>query len=92
MSDSFDRMADMAADRISIRLNPELRRRLEKRAALQRATESEIVREAVEAYLQGGEGTVTCYDLALKAGIIGRIKQSATDMSTNRKHFRGFGR
>jgi predicted DNA-binding protein len=85
-------MSDMATDRISIRLNPQLRRRLEKRAAVQGASESEIVREAVEAYLQGAEGTVTCYDLALKAGIIGRIKQSATDISTNRKHFRGFGR
>lgn len=82
----------MAANRISIRLNPELRRRLEKRAASQGASESEIVREAVEAYLQGAEGTLSCYDLALKAGIIGRIKQSPTDMSTNRKYFRGFGR
>ena len=92
MSDSLDRMSDMATDRISIRLNPDLRRRLEKQAASRGASESEIVREAVEAYLQGGEGTVSCYDLALKAGIIGRIKQSATDMSTNRRHFRGLGR
>jgi len=82
----------MSRDRISVRLSLELRRRLEKRAALQGASESEIVREAVEAYLQGGEEAVTCYDLALKAGVIGRIKQSATDMSTNREHFRGFGR
>ena len=81
----------MSLDRISVRSSPELRRRLEKEAALQRTSESEIVRKAVEAYLQGGEGAVTCYDLALKAGIIGRIKQSATDMSTSRKHFRGFG-
>lgn len=73
----------MSRDRISV---------LEKQAALQETSESEIVREAVEADLQGGEGAVTCYDLALKAGIIGRIKQSATDKSTNRRHFRGFGR
>jgi hypothetical protein len=59
---------------------------------LQGTSESEIVREAVEAYLQGAEGVVTCYDLALKAGIIGKIKQPATDMSTNREHLRGFGR
>jgi predicted DNA-binding protein len=79
----------MSRDRISVRLSPELHHRLEKQAAQQGTSESEIVREAVEAYLQGGEGAVTCYDLALKAGIIGSIKQSATDIPRNRKHFRG---
>ena len=81
----------MARDRISIRLSPELLRRLEKRAASQKVSASVIVREAVEAYLQEGDG-VTCYDLALKDGIIGRIKQSPADISTNRKYFRNFGR
>jgi predicted DNA-binding protein len=58
----------MSRDRISVRLSPELRRRLAKQAALQGTSEAEIVREAVEAYLHGGEGAVSCYDLALKAG------------------------
>ena len=64
----------MSRDRISVLLSPKLRRLLEKQAALQGTSESEIVR---------------CYDLALKAGIIGTIKQSSTDLPGNRKHFRG---
>jgi hypothetical protein len=53
--------------------------------------ESEVVREALEAYLVDRGSSVTCYDLALKAGLIGAARDAPRDLSTSRKHFRGFG-
>lgn len=83
---------EMATDRISIRVNPQLRQGLHEQASLNGKKDSEVVREALEAYLSGRGGSVTCYDLALKAGLIGAARNAPRDLSTSRKHFRGFGR
>jgi predicted DNA-binding protein len=82
----------MATDRISIRVNPQLRRGLQEQASLNGRKESEIVREALEAYLVDRGSSVTCYDLALKAGLIGAARNAPRNLSTQRKYFRGFGR
>ena len=81
----------MATDRISIRVNPQLRRGLHEQASLNGKKDSELVREALETYLVERGSSVTCYDLALKAGLIGAARNAARDLSTLRKHFRGFG-
>jgi predicted DNA-binding protein len=81
----------MATDRISIRVNPQLRRGLHEQASLNGKTDSDVVREALESYLVERGSSFTCYDLALKAGLIGAARNAPRDLSTSRKHFRGFG-
>ena len=80
------------SNRISIRLSPELQRDL---GALAKATgknESQIVREALEAYCQKHGASPTCYDLARQAGLIGCARNLPADLSTNDRHLDGFGR
>jgi predicted DNA-binding protein len=81
----------MATDRISVRVNPQLRRGLREHASINGKKDSEVVREALEAYLIERGSSVTCYDLALKAGLIGAARNAPRDLSTARRHFRGFG-
>ena len=82
----------MATDRISIRINPQLRRGLQEQASLNGKKESDVVREALESYLVDRGDPVTCYDLASQAGLIGAARNAPRNLSTQRKHFRGFGR
>ena len=82
----------MATDRISIRINPQLRRGLQEQASLNGKKASDVVREALESYLVGRGSSVTCYELALKAGLVGAARNAPRNLSTQRKHFRGFGR
>jgi len=81
----------MATDRISIRVKPQLRRGLHEQASQDGKKESEIVRAALQAYLVERGGSVTCYDLALKASLVGAARKAPRDLSTAREHFRGFG-
>ena len=37
------------------------------------------------------ESVTSCYDLALRAGMIGALKDAPFDLSTNPDHFQGFG-
>jgi predicted transcriptional regulator len=91
MSDEW-RKHCMATDRISVRINPELRRGLQKHASLNGKRKSDVVREALEAYFVDRGSSGTCFDLALKAGLIGAARNAPRNLSTERKHFRGFGR
>ncbi len=81
----------MASDRLTVRLQPRLRRRLKQLSRKLRKRESELVREALEAYCANGQKPVTCYDLALRAGFIGSAKNAPPDLSTNPKYMEGFG-
>jgi predicted DNA-binding protein len=77
--------------RITVRLPAELRRRL-KDAALRSGTrESDIVRKAIERHFAAEEEGITAYERAKKAGLIGAIRSANRDLSTNPKHFDGFG-
>ena len=81
----------MATDRLTVRLPPKLRRRLRALSRQQRRRESELVREALEAFCANGRKPVTCYDLALRAGLIGSAPNAPPDLSTNPKYMEGFG-
>lgn len=37
------------------------------------------------------ESVTSCYDLALRAGMIGALKDAPRDLSTTPDHFQGFG-
>ncbi len=81
----------MKDQRITIRISPETRRRLRGAALRSGKRESDILRDAVEMRLAAEPGTVSAYEVAVKAGLIGAVKGRRRDLSTNRKYFDGFG-
>ena len=80
----------MGSHRISIRIGAVLERGLRQSALTAGKPESELVREALQEYLSKRAGASAC-DLAREAGLIGCFKSGPKDLSTNRRHFRGFG-
>jgi predicted DNA-binding protein len=85
-------MSDMHSTRISIRLPRSLTERLRVRSRAAGTTESELVREALEGYLRHPAEVRSAYDLAIEAGIIGVAEKAPKDLSTNRRHLKGFGK
>ena len=92
MSDKSDKMSDMKDYRFTVRFSPELRQRLKAAARRTGTRESDLVRGAVERELAAGSVGLTAYDHAKKGGLIGAVQGASRDLSTNRKHFDGFGR
>jgi len=85
-------MSDMSSHRITIRVPETLGQRLRNRSRIKGQTESQLVREALENYL-GQSGTErSAYELAEEAGLIASVKRAPKDLSTNRRHFEGFGK
>ena len=93
LSDKICYTYDMADHRISVRIPEHLGERLRQKSQLKGAAESELVREALESYLTKQVGAVSAYEAAVAAGVIGCAKRSGMpkDLSTNPKHFEGFG-
>lgn len=80
----------MKEQRLTVRLTAELRQRLRAAARRSGTRESDLVRQAVERQL-AAEEPPTADELAKKAGLIGAVRGTARDLSTNRRHFEGFG-
>ncbi len=92
LSDKYATVSDMPSSRITVRVPQSLTARLRTRSQATGTTESEVVREALDHYL-GRPGTErTAYELAAAAGLIGFVRNAAPDLSTNQRHFRGFGK
>jgi predicted DNA-binding protein len=89
-------MSDMTSDRITIRIPETLGQRLRHRSRMRGQPESALVREALETYLGQPAEARPAYELAEEAGLIGCIgrgsKAPARDLSTNPRHFEGFGK
>ena len=89
-------MSDMGLGRVTIRISEALEQRLRRRSQLHERPESALIREALEAYLGQSAEPRRAYELAEEAGLIGCIargsKSAAKDLSTNRRHFEGFGK
>ncbi|MBZ5664674.1 MAG: ribbon-helix-helix domain-containing protein [Acidobacteriia bacterium] len=81
----------MSSQRITIRISESLVKRLKKQAGMKRRSESALVREALENYLGETPTSSSAYDLAKEAGLIGCVRCGPSDLSTNRKYFKGFG-
>jgi len=81
----------MKDHRITVRFSPETRRRLKAAARRSGTRESDLVRDAVEVKLAAEEGSLTAYQVAKQAGLIGAVKGTIRDLSTNPKYFDGFG-
>jgi predicted DNA-binding protein len=84
-------MSDMASHRITIRIPETLEQRLRSRSRIKGQTESDLVREALENYLGHSSKERSAYELAREAGLIGSVKRAPKDLSSNRRHFEGFG-
>ena len=77
--------------RITVRLSAALRRRLKDAAYRSGARESDIVRGAVERQFVAEDEEISAYERARKAGLIGAVRGAKRDLSTNPRHFQGFG-
>ena len=82
----------MTNPRISVRLDKATERKLKDEVQATGKNLSELVHEALAAYLQNRSQPETCLDLARRHGLVGRAKRLPSDLSTNRKYFEGFGR
>jgi hypothetical protein len=82
----------MASQRITIRVPGALGARLRDWSRAKGQTPSELVRIALENYLGSVRGRQSAYELAEAAGLIGCVRRAARDLSTNRRHFEGFGK
>jgi predicted DNA-binding protein len=81
----------MSSQRITIRISEKMIKRLKKQADAKGRSESALVREALENYLEGVTAPSSAYDLARSAALIGCVSGGPSDLSSNRKHFKGFG-
>jgi predicted DNA-binding protein len=82
----------MVSQRITIRVPATLGTRLRDRSRVKGRTPSDLVRVALENYLSEGRSTGSAYELAEAAGLIACVHRTPKDLSTNRRHFEGFGK
>ena len=85
----------MADHRISVRIPEHLGQRLRQHSEIKGTPESELVRKALEAYLTQPASGLSAYEAAVEAGVVGCAKRTPgmpRDLSTNPKHFEGFGK
>ncbi len=76
---------------ISLKLPPGLNAQLDRAAKQRRQSKSEIVREALEHFLNGdGNAQTPVSALELAAELVGSA-EGPSDLSTNPKHMHGYG-
>lgn len=92
MSDVCVILSDMASDRITVRVPKTLGILLRHRSRAKGQTPSDLVRVALETYLKRQSGPRSAYEMAEEAGLIGSVRRAPRDLSTNRRHFEGFGK
>jgi Arc/MetJ-type ribon-helix-helix transcriptional regulator len=78
-------------ERITVRVEKQLKQQLEAEAAARGVRPSDVVREVLEKHLRKRKPRESCYDLAKRLGIIGIYKGGPPDLSTNPKYMEGFG-
>jgi predicted DNA-binding protein len=74
---------------VTIKLPDSLALRLKQTVARRRATQSEVIREALEAHLAGP--SAGSY-LELVGDLAGSLRGGPADLSSNKSRLRGFGR
>jgi len=85
-------MSDMAIDRITIRVPATLGSRIRNRSRAKGQSPSELVRTAVETYLEQDHVPRTAYEFAKELGVLGAAPGLPKDLSTSKRHFDGFGK
>jgi predicted DNA-binding protein len=74
---------------VTIKLPDSLALRLKQTVARRRATQSEVIREALEAHLAAP--SIGSY-LELVGDLAGSLRGGAPDLSSNKRRLKGFGR
>ena len=74
---------------VTIKLPDSLARRLEQTVARRGATQSEVIRQALEAHL-AAPSVGSCVELV--GDLAGSLRGGAPDLSSNRRRLKGFGR
>jgi metal-responsive CopG/Arc/MetJ family transcriptional regulator len=82
----------MASQRITVRVSKQLSARLQDESRARGKTPSDLLRVALQAYLGRVRKSQSAYELAKEAGLIGLVRRAPKDLSTNRRHLKGFGR
>jgi hypothetical protein len=82
----------MASQRITVRVPKALGALLRDRSRAKGKTPSALVRVALETYLGRGSSPRSAFELAEEAGLIGCVRRTPKDLSTNSRHFEGFGK
>jgi len=77
----------MASHCITVRVPKSLVALLRARSRAKGQTPSDLVRSALESHLGRGDSPHSAYELAQEAGLIGCVRQTPKDLSTNRRHF-----
>jgi len=85
---TVDGVGNPKMETISIKVSAELSARVSRLAARKATTRSAVIRAAIEAYSGDEERSFA----RLAARYVGAIKRTPADLSTNRKHLKGFGR
>ncbi len=92
MSDNYGKMSDAAMSKVTVRINAPLDKRLKQQSRRAGRTPSEIIRKALDAYLdQDSDGAESFYEVARRRGAIGLATGLPKDLSTNPKYMEGFG-
>jgi hypothetical protein len=84
-------MSDMASHRLTVRVPATLEARIRARSRVKGQTPSDVVRIALENYLREERTAGSAYELAKAARLIGCAHRAPRDLSTNPRHFEGFG-
>lgn len=79
-------------ERINVRVEDQIKQRIEAEAREQGVSPSAIVRRALDEHLSRRKPPESCYDVANRLGIIGIAKGLPADLTTNPKYMEGFGR
>jgi metal-responsive CopG/Arc/MetJ family transcriptional regulator len=82
----------MASQRITVRVPKTLGALLRDRSRAKGQTPSDLVRVALETYLGREDSSHSAHELAEQAGLIGCVERAPKDLSTNERHFEGFGK
>jgi Arc/MetJ-type ribon-helix-helix transcriptional regulator len=82
----------MASNRITVRVSRALEQRLRKQSRAKGRSPSDLVRAALEAYLEAGDHKGSAFEAANAAGLIGWVSGAPKDLSTNRAYFDDFGK
>jgi predicted DNA-binding protein len=82
----------MRTERLTVRIESELRARLRDRAKSLGVPESDLVRQALQRQADEMNEEDSVFDLLERAGDIGISDKGPSDLSTNKKYMEGFGR
>jgi metal-responsive CopG/Arc/MetJ family transcriptional regulator len=85
-------MSDMATQRITVRVPEALGAKIRQVSRVKGRTPSDLIRLAVESYLEKEPVKGSAYEAAKAARLIGCVHRAPKDLSTNRRHFEGFGK